>query len=95
MSRNRQGLKTARRERNVAFQKAARERGQLRRLRAPIHAAMTEAARLKRSKRRGTADFEQNMRGLGFEPLECNGRVGREIKGDVLDKYVPVAGVAA
>lgn len=88
MSRTRQGSKTGRRERHLARQAALRERKTLRKKRAAIHSAMGEAAKMQRSKRKGTRDFEANMASLGFRP-----RVGgpyveaRELPGDVMDKY--------
>lgn len=80
MSAKAAGSKAGRRERHLARQAALKERKVLRRKRAAIHAAMTEAARMKRSKKRGCADFEQNMRALGYEGYRLD-------PGDVLRKY--------
>lgn len=90
MSRNKQGTKAVRAERNQATQRALKERKQLRRRRADMHGAMTEAARMVRSKKRGTRDFDENMRTLGYAPRENTRgtKRGRGITGrDVLDKY--------
>jgi hypothetical protein len=82
-----QGSKAGRREKHQARAKAQKERKKLRKQRADIHRAMTESARLKRTKKKGCADLEQNMVNLGYRPL-TNGRdFGREISGDVLQKY--------
>lgn len=85
MSAKAEGSKAGRRERHLARQAALKERKVLRRKRAAIHAAMTEAARMKRSKRKGMADFEHNMMTLGFRGTHRYS--GRKSPGDVLDKY--------
>jgi hypothetical protein len=85
MSRSKQGAKTGRREKHLARQAALREAKKLRKKRAAIHGAMTEAARLKRSKKKGMADFEHNMMALGFRgKYRYSGRLS---PGDVVDKY--------
>ncbi len=85
MAEQKQGAKAGRAAKHNAAAAELRERKELRKRRAAIHAAMSEAARLKRSKRKGTRDFEQNMRTLGFEGRGAGG--GRGNRGDVLDKY--------
>jgi hypothetical protein len=90
-----QGSKAGRKERHQARARAQRERKKLRQTRARTHAAMQEAARMKRSKKKGTRDFEENMRTLRFEPIEKmtgNGVLfGREISGDVTAKYTEMS----
>lgn len=66
MSRTEKGPKAGRRERHLQRAAALKERKKLRRQRAEIHRAMQEAARLKRSKRKGTADLDDNMARLGY-----------------------------
>ena len=74
--------KTGRAERHRQRAQALRERKRLRKERAKIHAAMTEAKRMKRSKRKGCADVERNMVELGFTRATE--------RGDVLEKYARV-----
>lgn len=58
MSRGKQGQKAGRRERHLAHQQFLKEAKRLRKQRAKAHHALGEAARLKRSRRKGTADFD-------------------------------------
>ncbi len=85
MTDKKQGAKASRRSKHLAFAAELRDRKRLRKQRAVIHRAMTEAARMKRSKRKGTADFEHNMMALGFRGTHRYS--GRKSPGDVLDKY--------
>lgn len=62
-----QGSKAGRAERHKAAERARKERKRMRKLRGEIYAAIRESERLKRSKKRGCADLERNMRALGFE----------------------------
>ncbi len=71
-------------------EQAKRTRKRLRAKRAAIHAAMTEAARMKRSRKKGTTDLIANMRTLGYEPRRAS-RTDLGGGGDVLDKFRPVA----
>lgn len=57
------------------YQHELRRRKRQRALRARIHAAMAEARRMKRSKRKGTADLDANMLALGFERVGDDGHV--------------------
>jgi hypothetical protein len=74
-------------------EQAKKARKRLRLQRAAIHAAMTEAARMKRSRKKGTTNFDDNMFALGFvakdgyEHAPSEGEP--EAAGDVLDKYRP------
>lgn len=86
MPRNKQGTKAGRAERHQAAARAQKERKKLRQQRAELHRAMQEAARLKRSKKAGTRDFDENMRQLGYESRSIR-QAGFEIHGDVLRKY--------
>jgi hypothetical protein len=58
-----------RHEKNVEFQNSLKQRKQLRTLRARINAAMAEATRMKKSKKKGCADFDENMAKLGFKKI--------------------------
>lgn len=84
----RAGSNTTRADKRRQTVRAQRERKALRRKRADMHNAMTQAARMVRSKRKGTRDFEQNMRTLGYEPrTDYHSGIGRAASGDVLNKY--------
>lgn len=52
-----------------------RERKRLRRRRAEIHAAMEQAIRLKKSRKRGTSDLDVNMERLGYRRVKDSGPV--------------------
>lgn len=78
-----------------------KERKRARKQRAAIHTAMTEAARMKRSRKKGTTDLDANMMMLGFVPRVVDedtqeayshaphpkGAKGTRTRSDVLDKY--------
>lgn len=55
--------------------KALRERKRTRRHRGEIHRAIEEARRLKRSKKKGCADIEKNMLGLGWQKVSDTGPI--------------------
>lgn len=91
MSRGKIQTKSTRESRNRAQQAAMREKRKLRKKRAAIHGAMTEAARRQRSKKKGTRDFEQNMQTLGFTARSQGFDKGRALIGtDVLQKYAMI-----
>ncbi len=91
MSRQSKTPKGGRAERHATATRALTERKRLRKKRADIHGAMSEAARMRKSKKKGTRDFDQNMRGLGYTVKNFPAiDSGREIPGDVLDKYEAV-----
>jgi len=54
---------------NARYQQERRQRKALRSLRSEINAAMAEARRLQRSKKKGTRDFDQNMARLGWKKI--------------------------
>lgn len=75
-------------------ERAKKARKRLRKQRAAIHAAMTEAARMKRSRKKGKTNFDNNMFDVGFVAKgdyqhQPRHPTAAKTKSDVLDKYRP------
>lgn len=92
MSSGKSGVKAQRGEQHKNHQRALREAKKLRAKRAKAHAAYQEALRLKRSKRKGTADLDANMAAQGYKRR----RVGQFFKvdregGDILNKWEEIS----
>lgn len=94
MSRGKQGAKAGRKERHQASQRALRERKRLRKQRAAIHGAMTQAEATRKAKKKGRDQFDRFMVELGYAPKEnaYGTKRGHEVTGrDVTDKYEVIA----
>lgn len=75
MSREKTGKKAGRKALAAKVRGEQRERKGIRKVRAEIHEAMEAAAAMRRSKKKGTADQDENMRKLGFMRVTDNGPV--------------------
>jgi hypothetical protein len=92
MSSGKQGIKTGRKERHQASQRSLKERKKLRRQRADIHRAMTQAETARKAKKKGRDQFDRFMLELGYAPKSYPGYDGgRDNPGDVTDKYEVIA----
>jgi hypothetical protein len=69
MSRNKANENRHRAENNTEFQRKLRQRRSLRTIRRNINAAMAEARRMQKSKKKGTRDFDDNMASLGYKKI--------------------------
>jgi hypothetical protein len=69
MSRNKANENRNRTEKNAEFQRKLRQRRSLRTIRRNINAAMAEARRMQKSKKKGTRDFDDNMASLGYKKI--------------------------
>jgi len=89
MSRDKQGTKAGREERHRAAERARKERKALRRQRADVHRAMAQAEATRKAKKKGRDQFDRFMAELGYAPKADVYAIkhGREVAGDVLDKY--------
>lgn len=58
-------------------------RKRIRKRRAAIHSAMEQAAKMKKSRKKGTSNVDTNMESLGFKR--------QYVHAPVEEKYVPVA----
>lgn len=94
MSRDKKGKKAGRKALAAKVRAEQKARKRIRGVRAEIHEAMEAAAAMKRSKKKGTADVDRNMRQFGFErvpdrePIEQKHR-----KLNVEQKYRKLDGV--
>jgi hypothetical protein len=88
MSRTRgsrkQSSKAGRRERHIQFTTELKERKKMRKKAAAAHRAYQQAAQMKKSRKKGTSDFDANMESLGYRRTYNNG-------GDILNKWREIA----